>query len=72
VSVWDPHNIDLHALGVNSDLVASAMLTFAYSTETVEGLPGKPVPGGAFELPAPVGRVTVGFRAASGGSSVGP
>jgi hypothetical protein len=48
------------------------MLTCAYSTETVEGLPSKPVPGGAFELPAPVGRVTVGFRAASGGSSVGP
>jgi hypothetical protein len=67
-----PHPIDLHALEVNSDLVAFAMLTFAYSTETVEGLPGKPVPGGAFELPAPVGRVTVGFRAASGGSSVGP
>ena len=55
VSAWDPHTIDLHALGVNSDLVASAMLTFAYSTETVDGVPGKPVPGGAFELPAPVG-----------------
>ena len=55
VSAWDPHTIDLHALEVNSDLVAFAMLTFAYSTETVDGVPGKPVPGGAFELPAPVG-----------------
>jgi Zn-dependent M28 family amino/carboxypeptidase len=48
-------NIDLHALEVNSDLVAFAMLTFAYSTETVNGVPGRRVPGRAFELPAPAG-----------------
>jgi Zn-dependent M28 family amino/carboxypeptidase len=48
-------NIDLHALEVNSDLVAFAMLTFAYSTESVNGVPGKPVPGEPFELPAPAG-----------------
>ena len=38
-------NVDLHALDVNSDLIAFAMLTFAYSTESVNGVPGKRVPG---------------------------
>ena len=38
-------NVDLHALEVNSDLIAFAMLTFAYSTESVNGVPGKKVPG---------------------------
>jgi Zn-dependent M28 family amino/carboxypeptidase len=51
----DFDNIDLHALEVNSDLVAFAMLTFAYSTETVNGVPGKDVPGKPFELPEPAG-----------------
>ena len=41
-------NVDLHALEVNSDLIAFAMLTFAYSTESVNGVPGKKVPGPAF------------------------
>jgi Zn-dependent M28 family amino/carboxypeptidase len=48
-------NVDLHALDVNSDLIAFAMLTFAYSTESVNGVPGKNVPGPPFELPAPAG-----------------
>jgi Zn-dependent M28 family amino/carboxypeptidase len=51
----DIDNVDLHALEVNSDLVAFAMLTYAYSTETVNGVPGKPVPGKPFELPEPAG-----------------
>ena len=38
-------NVDLHALDVNSDLIAFAQLTFAYSTESVNGVPGKKVPG---------------------------
>ena len=38
-------NVDLHALEVNSDLIAFAMLTFAYSTESVNAVPGKKVPG---------------------------
>jgi Zn-dependent M28 family amino/carboxypeptidase len=33
------------ALEINSDLIAYAQLTFAYSTETVNGVPGKQVPG---------------------------
>jgi hypothetical protein len=48
-------NVDLHALEINSDLVAFAMLTFAYSTETVNGVPGKRVPGPKLTLPAPAG-----------------
>jgi len=34
-----------NALDVNSDLIAYAQLTFAFSTESVNGVPGKPVPG---------------------------
>jgi Zn-dependent M28 family amino/carboxypeptidase len=45
-----------HALSVNADAIAFAILTFAYSTETVNGVPGKRVPGqGTTELPAPAG-----------------
>lgn len=48
-------NVDLGALEVNSDLIAFAMLTFAYSTQSVNGVPGLPVPGPKFSLPAPAG-----------------
>jgi hypothetical protein len=48
-------NLDLHALDVNSDLIAYVMLTYAYSTETVNGDVGKKVPGGPTTLPAPAG-----------------
>ena len=42
------------ALDVNSDAIAFAVLTFAYSTQSVNGVAGKPVPD-AFPLPAPAG-----------------
>jgi Zn-dependent M28 family amino/carboxypeptidase len=45
-------NIDRHALEVNSDLIAFAALTFSYSTESVNGVPGKKVPGPKFTAPA--------------------
>ena len=48
-------NVDLHALEVNSDLIAFAQLTFAYSTEAVNGVRGKKVPGKPVNLPAPAG-----------------
>jgi Zn-dependent M28 family amino/carboxypeptidase len=48
-------NLAHDALEVNSDLIAFAMLTFAYSTESVNGVPGEEVPGRPFELPAPAG-----------------
>ena len=44
-----------HALEVNSDLVAFSMLTWAYSTESVNGVRGKRVPGKAINLPEPAG-----------------
>ncbi len=43
-----------HALAVNSDLIAFAMLTFAYSTESVNGVAGRNIPGN-LALPAPAG-----------------
>ena len=51
----DIDNVNLHALEVNSDLIAFAQLTFAYSTETVNGVAGKQVPGTTTTLPAPAG-----------------
>ena len=56
------------ALEVNSDLIAFAMLTFAYSTETVNGVPGKDVPGPVFTLPAPAGPEGT-FAEGDGGAS---
>ena len=47
-------NNNNHALEVNSDAVAFAVMTFAYSTEAVNGVPGKKVPG-KFTIPAPAG-----------------
>ena len=43
-----------HALDVNADAVAFAVLTFAYSTESVNGVPGQSVPG-TRSLPTPAG-----------------
>lgn len=47
-------NVNLHALAVNADAVAFAVLTYAYSTESVNGVPGVKVPG-KFTIPAPAG-----------------
>jgi Zn-dependent M28 family amino/carboxypeptidase len=58
-----------HALGVNADAVAFAVLTYAYSTETVNGVPGKRVPGN-FTIPAPAGpEGTVGSGGGHGDDS---
>jgi Zn-dependent M28 family amino/carboxypeptidase len=44
------------ALEVNSDLIAFAQLRFAFSTQSVNGVPGRDVPGSSsFTLPAPAG-----------------
>ncbi len=50
----DFDNISLKALDVNSDAVAFAMMTYAYSTEDVNGIKGKKVPG-KFDIPEPAG-----------------
>lgn len=49
-------NNSLHALDVNSDAVAAAVLTYAYSTESVNGVKGKKVPG-TWTWPEPAGAV---------------
>jgi Zn-dependent M28 family amino/carboxypeptidase len=67
----DIDNVDLHALEVNSDLIAFAMLTYAYSTETVNGVPGKRVPGPPLTLPAPAGPEGT-FAGGDGGAGPGP
>jgi len=43
-----------HAIDVNADAIAFAILTFAYSTESVNGVVGKRVPSSA-PLPVPAG-----------------
>lgn len=46
-------NVDFRALRINSDLVAFAMLRFAFSTEKVNGVEGERVPGRRLPLPWP-------------------
>ena len=53
-----------HALDVNSDAVAFSILTYAYSTQSVNGVPGKKVPGN-FRIPAPPARRARSFRRAT-------
>ena len=50
----DIANIDSVALDVNADAIAFAVLTYAYSTAAVNGVPGASVPG-KFTIPAPAG-----------------
>jgi Zn-dependent M28 family amino/carboxypeptidase len=64
-------NVSLHALEVNSDLIAFAQLTFAYSTESVNGVPGKKVPGPPVNLPPPAGPEGT-FSSSGGGQGPGP
>jgi Zn-dependent M28 family amino/carboxypeptidase len=47
-------NNNNHALSVNADLIAFAVLTYSYSTKSVNGVPGKTIPG-TYPLPAPAG-----------------
>jgi len=62
--------VNLHALEVNSDLIAFAQLSFAYSTESVNGIPGKKVPGPPTALPTPAGPEGT-FPAGGGGHGPG-
>lgn len=50
----DIDNLALDALDVNTDAIAAAVLTYAYSTESVNGVVGKKVPGN-FAFPEPAG-----------------
>ena len=62
-------NNNNHALDVNADSIAFAALTYAYSTEAVNGVPGKKVPGSGPHStsrlrPAPRARVPCNLRTA--------
>jgi hypothetical protein len=61
----------MNALEINSDLIAFAVLTFAYSTETANGVVGKKVPGPALELPPPAGPELT-FTTSGGGCDPAP
>ena len=63
-------NVNLDAFGTNMDAIAFAVLSLAYSTEDVNGVPGKKVPGSAsLKLPAPGGPAgTVGTLGGGGHS----
>ena len=50
----DIDNVSLEALDVNADAIALAVLAYSYSTEAVNGVVGKNIPGG-LSLPAPAG-----------------
>ncbi|QBR93009.1 M28 family peptidase [Nocardioides euryhalodurans] len=67
-------NVSLEALGVNSDAIAFTVLTLAYSTEDVNGVPGKRVPGSrGLDLPEPGGpEGTVGSDGGDQHDHVGP
>jgi Zn-dependent M28 family amino/carboxypeptidase len=65
------NNVNLHALEVNSDLIAFAQLTFAYSTESVNGVRGRRVPGKRVELPAPAGPEGTFAEEGGGGHGAG-
>jgi Zn-dependent M28 family amino/carboxypeptidase len=70
-------NVSLEALGVNSDAIAFAVLTLAYSTEGVNGVEGRMVPGSrALDLPTDFdgpqgtgGTEELGGNAAAAGAS---
>ncbi|WP_400993462.1 M28 family metallopeptidase [Agromyces sp. GXQ0307] len=47
-------NVNEHALDVNVDAIATAVLAYSYSTESVNGVKGVKVPGG-LKLPTPAG-----------------
>ncbi|MGH9270095.1 MAG: M28 family peptidase, partial [Ilumatobacteraceae bacterium] len=64
-------NVNLKALDINSDLIAFAMLTYAFSTESVNGVEGARVPGARVTLPPPAGPQGT-FASPGGGDDHGP
>ena len=61
-------NVSVEALDVNIDAIALAVLAYSYSTESVNGVVGKNIPGG-LSLPAPAG--PEGTTGSGGGHSHG-
>ncbi|HEX6365249.1 MAG TPA: M28 family metallopeptidase [Agromyces sp.] len=61
-------NVNVEALDVNIDAIALAILAYSYSTESVNGVVGKNIPGG-LALPVPAG--PEGTTGSGGGHSHG-
>lgn len=61
-------NVSVEALDVNIDAIALAVLAYSYSTESVNGVVGKNIPGG-LALPTPAGEE--GTTGSGGGHSHG-
>ena len=62
----DIDNLSREALDVNTDVIGAAVLTYAHSTESVNGVVGKRVPG-SFGLPVPAGpQLTVNLPGGGG------
>jgi len=59
-------NIAHDVLDVNVDAIAAAVLTYAFSTEDVNGVPGRKVPGRPLERVAPNPRAGVGGGSGGG------
>jgi Zn-dependent M28 family amino/carboxypeptidase len=66
----DIENVDAVALDVNVDAIAFAVLTYASSTQAVNGVPGTAVPGN-FRIPAPAGPEHT-FADGGGGAATHP
>ncbi|GAA1168606.1 aminopeptidase PaaP [Ornithinimicrobium humiphilum] len=63
-------NLDHHALDVNADAIAFAVLRYSASTEEVNGVKGVKVPGN-FRIPAPAGEAGTFKPGAAGGAGGG-
>ena len=66
----DIANLDPEALDQNSDAIAYAVLTLAYDTERVNGVAGRPVPGGTFEGDPEAREYRISAAQANGGGGL--
>jgi Zn-dependent M28 family amino/carboxypeptidase len=66
----DIANLDPEALDQNSDAIAYAVLTLGYDTERVNGVAGRPVPGGTFEGDPEAREYRISAAQANGGGGL--
>jgi Zn-dependent M28 family amino/carboxypeptidase len=65
-------NINMEVFDVNVDAVAFTTLTYAYSTESVNGVPGKRVPGPASDVFGASAGMSAGAGTPGGGGGLHP
>ncbi|TFV54025.1 M20/M25/M40 family metallo-hydrolase [Geodermatophilus sp. DF01-2] len=66
----DITNVDGEVLDQNSDAIAYAVLTLAYDTARVNGVVGRPVPGGTFEEHPQDRQYRIGAQRTTGGGGL--